>query len=127
MGAILSRNRESRDYSRNLRSIPDIIQLRNVCCKCNVQFETKKNLDEHMQRVHAGTFYMCNYCNLIIKNWSLFKHHIYLYHNDVVFCSYCYKAFTDYLSLHLHWKMHGKYRYLCVRANNSYKSNICII
>jgi len=125
MGAILSTNKESKDYHRSLYSI---ILCRNVCCKCNVHFKTKISLDEHMQEVHAETSYICHYCNSISKTWFTFQQHIYAFHNDIVFCSYCYKAYSDYSSLFLHWKTHGKnLSDIFVRTNNSYGSNICII
>jgi len=112
MGGILTRNRESRDYPRFLRSVL-MIRCRNICCKCNAQFNAKVDLDEHMQRVHAQAFYICDYCSFISRIWSTFEQHIHVFHNDIVFCSYCYKAFSDYSSLLLHWKTHGKRRYLC--------------
>ncbi|XP_012060831.1 PREDICTED: PR domain zinc finger protein 5-like [Atta cephalotes] len=115
MGAILSTNKESKDYHRSLCSI---ILCRNVCCKCNVHFKTKISLDEHMQGVHAETSYMCHYCNSISKTWFTFQQHIYAFHNDIVFCSYCYKAYSNYSSLFLHWKTHEPFE--CEICNDTF-------
>ncbi|XP_011170394.1 putative zinc finger protein 840 [Solenopsis invicta] len=105
MGAVLTRNRESKKYSKLLRTIV-MIRSRNICYKCHIHFNTKVDMDEHMQRTHAETTYVCNYCGLIYVTWSKFEEHIYVFHNDMAFCSYCYRAFSDYSSLLLHWKTH---------------------
>ncbi|XP_018357532.1 PREDICTED: zinc finger protein 77-like [Trachymyrmex cornetzi] len=120
MGAILSRNRESRDHSRNLHFM-NVIPCRNVCCKCNISFETKMSLDQHMQEIHdndAEISYMCDYCNSISRTWFTFQQHIYVYHKDVVFCTYCYKAYSDYSSLFLHWKTHEPFE--CEICNDTF-------
>ncbi|XP_024882160.1 oocyte zinc finger protein XlCOF6-like [Temnothorax curvispinosus] len=117
MGAILTRNRESRTYSRLLRSIL-MIRSRNICSKCNIHFKTKMRLDEHMQRYHAEATYTCNHCNLICETWRTFQEHIYARHNAMVFCSYCYKAYSDYSSLLLHWKTHEPFE--CEICNDTF-------
>ncbi|KYM96507.1 Transcription factor IIIA [Cyphomyrmex costatus] len=116
MGALLSNNREKRDF-KLLRSVL-MIRSRNVCCKCNTHFDIKKNLDKHMERVHAGTSYTCDSCDLISWTWSMFQQHIYACHNDVIFCPYCYKAHDNYSNLVTHWKTHEPFE--CNICNNTF-------
>ncbi|XP_011052281.1 PREDICTED: zinc finger protein sens-like [Acromyrmex echinatior] len=100
MGAILSKKRESKDNR------PYFIPYRIICYKCNVHFKTKICLDEHMQKVHDETSYICDYCNSISRTWLMFQQHTSIFHKDVAFCAYCYKAYTEQSNLFLHWKTH---------------------
>lgn len=118
MGSILTRNRRSETYPELLRSML-MIRSRSICIICNIQYVTMIILNEHMQRDHANASYTCDRCDLICETWSTFQEHVHTFHRDMVFCSYCYKAFSNYLNLVQHWKTHGKNRYLC--------SGICTI
>ncbi|XP_018343055.1 PREDICTED: zinc finger protein 77-like [Trachymyrmex septentrionalis] len=112
MGAILSTNRESQDR----RSL--CVPCRSVCYKCNVPFETKMSLKQHMEEVHAETSYTCDYCNSISSTWFTFEQHIYGSHNNMIFCTYCYKAYSDYSNFRLHWRTHEPFE--CERCKDTF-------
>jgi len=107
-----------------------MVQHRNICGICNLQFITKIDLNEHMQD-HTVSF-TCDRCNVICNTWPNFQEHIRSIHKHMVFCPYCYKAHTNYWRLRLHWRMHGEENISLSTVANSFSNrtyhimNLCL-
>ncbi|XP_018402268.1 PREDICTED: myoneurin-like [Cyphomyrmex costatus] len=109
-----------RRTSERLLHFIRMIQCKNICPICNLQFFTKTDLNQHVNENHARTFFTCDCCNVICATWLRYLQHNNYVHRHIVFCPYCYKAHTNYWRLKLHWRMHEPFE--CELCYNTFKT-----
>ncbi|CAG5124837.1 unnamed protein product [Candidula unifasciata] len=107
------------------------VECSNVSCSlCDSVFASEKAMKDHMAVIHEDEvklkgYLICDICNQMCVNQSVYDKHMQLHSNCRKFrCEICQKAFADTCSFKRHMKSHDDERpYTCDLCMKSFRDN----